>query len=196
MEKTYGYIRVSARDQNEARQRDAMGTAGVHPGSLFVDKATGKDFDRPEYRRLMTLLLPGDTIVVKSIDRLGRDYGEILEQWRVITKERQASIVVLDIPLLDTRQKERDLTGVFIADLVLQILSYVAQTEREFIRQRQEEGIAAAKARGVRFGRPPMARPELFQEVQGAWERREVSAREAAKRLNVNHKTFLEWVRR
>jgi DNA invertase Pin-like site-specific DNA recombinase len=131
--------------------------------------------------------------VIKSIDRLGRDYNEILEQWRIISKERQAAIVVIDIPLLDTREKERDLTGTFISDLVLQILSYVAQTEREMIRQRQTEGIEAAKTRGVRFGRPPKERPTLYSEVLEAWERQEISAREAGRRLNANHRTFLEW---
>ena len=190
----YGYVRVSTREQNEDRQLVAMRDFGVHDSSVFLDKQSGKDFDRPSYRRLLEKLKPGDTLIIKSIDRLGRDYGEILEQWRIITKERQAAVVVLDIPLLDTRQKERDLTGTFIADLVLQILSYVAQTEREFIRQRQAEGIAAAKARGVKFGRPPRERTALFQEIREAWKCRELSARKAARRLKVNHKTFLEWV--
>ena len=194
MAQTYGYVRVSTREQNEGRQLIAMRDFGVQDDNIFLDRQSGKDFDRPAYKRLLRKLKPGDTLVIKSIDRLGRDYGEILEQWRVITKEREVAVVVLDIPLLDTRQKGRDLTGTFIADLVLQILSYVAQTEREFIRQRQAEGIAAAKERGVRLGRPPMTRPALFREIREAWERREISAREAARRLNVNHKTFLEWV--
>jgi DNA invertase Pin-like site-specific DNA recombinase len=167
---------------------------GVQDGNIFLDKQSGKDFERQGYRRLMKKLKPGDTLVIKSIDRLGRDYSEILEQWRIITKIKQTAIVVLDIPLLDTRQKDRDLTGTFIADLVLQILSYVAQTEREFTRQRQAEGIAAARARGVKFGRPPIERPVLFQEVRDAWKRQEISAREAGRRLSINHKTFLEWV--
>ena len=194
MAQTYGYARVSCADQNSDRQLVALRDFGVHEGNILLDKISGKNFERPAYRRLLKKLKPGDTLVIKSIDRLGRDYGEILEQWRVITKERCAFIVVLDMPLLDTRQKERDLTGTFIADLVLQILSYVAQSEREAIRQRQAEGIAAAKARGVTFGRPPMERPELFTEVRKAWKRREISAREAARRLGITHKTFLAWV--
>ncbi|MCL2080652.1 MAG: recombinase family protein [Oscillospiraceae bacterium] len=191
MIQTYGYIRVSTKEQSEDRQLTAMREFGVREGNIFLDKLSGKDFERPSYRRLLKKLKPVDTLVIKSIDRLGRNYEEILEQWRFITKERRANIVVLDMPLLDTRQKNRDLTGTFIADLVLQILSYVAQTERELIRQRQAEGIAAAKARGVRFGRPPIERPPHLQEVQKAWERREISAREAARRLNINRMTFL-----
>jgi len=194
MAHTYGYVRVSTREQNEGRQLAAMRDFGVQDGNIFLDRQSGKDFNRPAYKRLLKKLKPGDILIVKSIDRLGRNYGEILEQWRIITKERQVAVVVLDIPLLDTRQKERDLTGTFIADLVLQILSYVAQTEREFIRQRQTEGIAAAKARGVKFGRPPKERPASFREIREAWIRREISAREAARRAKVNHKTFLEWV--
>ena len=194
MAQIYGYIRVSTREQNEDRQLFAMRDFGVHDGNIFSDKLSGKDFERPAYRRLLKKIKPGDTLVIKSIDRLGRNYGEILEQWRIITKEKQTAIVVLDIPLLDTRQKERDLTGTFIADLVLQILSYVAQTERELIRQRQAEGIEAAKARGVRFGRPAMERPVMFCEVCEAWKRREISAREAGRRLGVDYKTFQAWV--
>lgn len=193
MVKTYGYVRVSSREQNEDRQLVAMDAFGVDKGNIFIDKLSGKDFQRPSYRRLLKKLKPGDTLVVKSIDRLGRDYGEILEQWRLITKEKQSAIVVLDIPLLDTRQKERDLTGTFIADLTLQILSYVAQTEREFIRQRQAEGIAAAKAKGVKFGRKPIERPDIFLEVLESWERQEISAREAGRRLGVSCKTFQTW---
>ena len=196
MAQLYGYVRVSTREQNEDRQLVAMREFGVMDGNIFLDKLSGKDFKRPAYRRLLKKLKPGDTLAIKSIDRLGRDYGEILEQWRIITKERQAAIVVLDIPLLDTRQKERDLTGTFIADLVLQILSYVAQTEREFIRQRQAEGIEAARSRGVKFGRPPMEHPVMFQEVREAWKRREISAREAGRRLGVSYKTFQAWAGR
>ena len=194
MAKTYGYVRVSSREQNEDRQLVAMKDFGVLDGNIYLDKLSGKDFQRPSYRRLLKKLKTGDTLVVKSIDRLGRDYDEILEQWRLITKEKQVAIVVLDIPLLDTRQKERDLTGTFIADLTLQILSYVAQTEREFIRQRQAEGIAVAKAKGVKFGRPPMERPEEFLEIRKAWERREISAREAGRQLGVDYKTFQAWI--
>jgi DNA invertase Pin-like site-specific DNA recombinase len=194
MAQTYGYARVSTREQNEERQLIAMREFGVIDINIFLDKQSGKNFHRPAYKRLLKKLKPNDTLIIKSIDRLGRNYGEILEQWRIITKEKQAAIVVLDIPLLDTRQKERDLTGTFIADLVLQILSYVAQTEREFIRQRQAEGIEAAKVRGVKFGRPPIERPANFQEVRKAWEQKEISAREAGRRLEVNYKTFQAWV--
>jgi len=168
---------------------------GVMDDNIFRDKQSGKDFHRKAYRKLLKKLRPGNTLVIKSIDRLGRNYSEILEQWRVITKEKQAAIVVLDIPLLDTRQKERDLTGTFIADLVLQILSYVAQQEREVIRQRQAEGIAAAKDRGVRFGRPRIERAASFFEVLEIWERNEISAREAGRRLGVSYKTFQAWVK-
>jgi len=193
MAQTYGYARVSTREQNETRQLVAMEDFGIPNGNVYLDKQSGKDFQRPAYRRLLKKIKPGDTLIIKSIDRLGRNYDEILEQWRVITKERQAAIVVLDIPLLDTRQKGRDLTGTFIADLVLQILSYVAQTEREFIGQRQAEGIEAAKARGVKFGRQPLERPEIFGEVKGEWKKGEISAREASRRLRVTHRTFLLW---
>jgi DNA invertase Pin-like site-specific DNA recombinase len=193
MAQTYGYVRVSTREQNEDRQLVAMRNFGVRESSIFLDKQSGKDFYRQAYQKLLKKLKPGDTLVIKSIDRLGRDYGEILEQWRIITKEKQTAVVVLDIPLLDTRQKERDLTGTFIADLVLQILSYVAQQEREFIRQRQAEGIEAARARGVKFGRPPMKRPEMFSEVREVWKRNEISAREAGRQLGVNYKTFQAW---
>ena len=190
----YGYARVSTREQNEARQMIALTGFGIAESAIFVDKQSGKDFERTQYRRLMRKLKDGDTLVVKSIDRLGRNYEEILEQWRVITKEKRAAIVVLDMPLLDTRQN-RDLTGTLIADIVLQLLSYVAQTEREFIRQRQAEGIAVAKARGVRFGRQPMQRPENFPLVQQLWERGEISARQAAEQLKITHRTFLRWVK-
>ena len=195
MAQIYGYVRVSARDQNEDRQLIAMRNFGVQDSNIFLDKQSGKDFHRKAYRKLLKKLKPGDILVIKSIDRLGRDYGEILEQWRIITKKKQAAIVVLDIPLLDTRQKERDLTGTFIADLVLQILSYVAQQEREFIRQRQAEGIEAAKLRGVRFGRPPIEISSMFKEVYQAWKHDEISAREAGRRLGVNYKTFQVWVK-
>lgn len=191
---TYGYIRVSSRDQNEDRQRIAMHDAGVDDKHIFMDKQSGKDFDRPGYRSVLRKLKPGDTFFVKSIDRLGRNYEEILEQWRVITKEKHVAIVVLDMPLLDTRQG-RDLTGTLIADIVLQLLSYVAQTEREFIRQRQAEGIAAAKANGVRFGRKPLQRPEQFESIYSKWKSGQTTARAAAKELNISHQTFLRWAR-
>ena len=155
-------------------------------------KQSGRDFERPQYQRLVRKLKDGDTLVVKSIDRLGRKYEEILEQWRIITKEKAAAIVVLDMPLLDTRHN-RDLTGMLIADIVLQLLSYVAQTEREYIRQRQAEGIAAAKSRGVQFGRKPKEKPPEYPTVLEAWRRKELSARAAATRLGVTHKTFQKW---
>ena len=190
--KLYGYIRVSTKEQNEDRQRVAMHEFGIADRDLYMDKQSGKDFERPNYKKLVRKLKPGDTLVIKSIDRLGRNYEEILEQWRIITREKKAAIVVLDMPLLDTRQG-RDLTGTLIADIVLQLLSYVAQTEREFIRQRQAEGIAAAKARGVKFGRPRKALPEGFGEVKARWERGELSARAAGKLLGVTHRSFLLW---
>jgi DNA invertase Pin-like site-specific DNA recombinase len=190
----YGYVRVSSREQNESRQLIAMTEFGVEERNIFLDKQSGRDFNRLAYQKLLKKLKPGDTLVTKSIDRLGRDYSEILEQWRVITKEKQVFVVVIDIPLLDTRQRERDLTGTLIADLVLQILSYVAQTEREFIRQRQAEGIKAAQANGVKFGRPPVERPPTFEEVYNEWANDGISAREAGRRLGVSHVTFLTWV--
>ena len=149
----FGYVRVSTKEQCEERQLIALRGFPVQDKNIFVDKLSGKDFNRPQYRKLLKRLKRGDVLVIKSIDRLGRNYNEILNQWRIITKEKQADVVVLDMPLLDTRHAGRDLTGTLIADLVLQILSYVAQTERENIRQRQKEGIAAAKKRGVKFGR-------------------------------------------
>ena len=188
----YGYIRVSSRDQNTDRQQIAMREYGVADENVFIDKQSGKDFDRPAYRRLVRKLKQEDTLIVKSIDRLGRNYEEILEQWRLLTKKKCVQIVVLDMPLLDTR-RGRDLTGTLIADIVLQLLSYVAQTEREFIRQRQAEGIAAAKARGVRFGRRPKERPAAYEAVCRDWEQGLLTARKAAERLGVAHKTFLKW---
>lgn len=191
---TYGYVRVSTKEQNEARQMIAMREFGIDEKHIFVEKQSGKDFNRPQYKRLLRKIKAGDTLVIKSIDRLGRNYDEIIDQWRLITKEKQAAIVVLDMPLLDTRQG-RDLTGTLIADIVLQLLSYVAQTEREFIKRRQAEGIAAAKERGVRFGPKPMERPRDYESCRQAWERGEISAREAARRLDISHRTFLRWVR-
>ena len=188
----YGYARVSTKEQNELRQLIALREFGLTDRAIFVDKQSGKDFDRRSYQRLLRKLKDGDTLLIKSIDRLGRNYEEILEQWRIITKEKRAAIVVLDMPLLDTR-RSRDLTGTLIADIVLQLLSYVAQTEREFIHQRQAEGIAAAKARGVKFGRPYKELPAGFQEVKARWERGELSARAAGKELRSAHSTFLHW---
>ena len=191
--KTYGYARVSTKEQHEDRQILALLENGVPEKNILIDRQSGKDFNRPKYQRLLKKLKPGDTLFVKSIDRLGRNYEEIMDQWRVITKEMQISVVVLDMPLLDTRQKERDLTGMFIADLVLQILSYVAQTEREFMKQRQAEGIAIARAKGVRFGRPRMERPEAFPTLCEAWHKKEISGRSAAKQLGITPRTFRTW---
>jgi len=190
----YGYIRVSTREQNEQRQLIALRAFGIEEGQIFMDKQSGKDFARKGYRRLLRKLKNGDTLVVKSIDRLGRNYEEILEQWRLITKEKRAAIVVLDMPLLDTRQN-RDLTGTLIADIVLQLLSYVAQTEREFIRQRQAEGIAAAKAKGVKFGRPSLPLPDNFQAVCQAWRDKKMTLSEAAQACNMPVGTFYGKVR-
>ncbi len=189
---TYGYVRVSTKEQNEQRQVIAMQNFEVD--RIFMDKQSGKDFERVQYQKLLKKLKPDDILVVKSIDRLGRNYEEILEQWRIITKEKHAAIVVLDMPLLDTR-KNKDLTGTLIADIVLQLLSYVAQTEREFIRQRQKEGIAAAKARGIKFGREPMERPAEFEDVKNLWQNGEISARASAKQLGIAHTTFLKWAK-
>lgn len=192
--KTYGYVRVSTREQNETRQMVAMEAFGVPARNIFLDKQSGKDFNRPQYLSLLRRLKPGDVLVIKSIDRLGRNYEDILAQWRIITKEKEAAIVVLDMPLLDTRQG-RDLTGTLIADIVLQLLSYVAQTEREFIRQRQAEGIAAARRKGVRFGPPPKDRGEDYGRILIQWRSGELSARSAGARLGVAHTTFLKWAR-
>lgn len=191
---TYGYIRVSTKEQNEERQRIALMDTGVPEKNIILDKQSGKDFNRPGYLRLCKKIKPGDTLFIKSIDRLGRNYNDILEQWRYLTKEKRIAIVVLDMPLLDTR-KGRDLTGELISDIVLQLLSYVAQTEREFIRQRQAEGIAAAKARGVHFGRQPIPRPPEFEQVYQRWLNGELSARKAAALLNTTHQTFLKWAK-
>lgn len=190
----YGYVRVSTKEQNEEHQLIALREFQIPPKKIYIDKLSGKDFNRPQYKRLLKKLREGDVLVVKSIDRLGRNYVEILEQWRVVTKEKQADIVVLDMPLLDTR-RNRDLTGTLIADIVLQLLSYVAQAERENIRQRQAEGIAAAKARGVRFGRPRKPIPEEFYVLREEWLSRRLSSREAAVRLSIAQDTFLRWVR-
>ena len=189
----YGYGRVSTKKQHEDRQLIALTECGILPRNIFIDKKSGKDFDRKKYKRLIKKLKEGDTIYIKSIDRLGRNYEEIQNQWRLITKEIGADIVIIDMPLLDTRQKERDLTGTFIADLVLQILSYVAETERTYNRQRQTEGIAAAKAKGVHFGRLAKKKPDIFPALYEAWQRKEVSARAAARELGITHKTFGLW---
>lgn len=192
--RTYGYARVSAKDQNLARQMDALRSFPVDERMIFADKASGKDFNRPAYRELMDQMRAGDVLVIKSIDRLGRNYDEILEQWRLITKQMGCFIVVLDMPLLDTRTTRGDLTGAFISDIVLQLLSYVAQVERENIKQRQAEGIAAAKARGVRFGRPPKRRPDNYGEVCRRVSSGALSKRAAAKKLEVSVATLNKWM--
>lgn len=186
---TYGYARVSTQAQNEARQIAAMREFGVPDDHIIVEKQSGEDFDRPLYRKLVKKLRPGDVLVIQSIDRLGRNYGEILDQWRFITQTRKAAIVVLDMPLLDTRA-DRDLTGRLIADLVLQLLSYVAQQERDSIRVRQAEGIAAAKARGVRFGRREQSTPEGFETLAKQWLEGSISSRDAAWELGMPRTTF------
>jgi DNA invertase Pin-like site-specific DNA recombinase len=191
---TYGYVRVSTREQNEDRQLIALKDYKVLESNIYVDKLSGRDFNRPQYQKLMKKIRPGDLIVVKSIDRLGRNYEEIQVQWRKITKEKQVDMVVLDMPLLDTRRSGNDLTGTFVADMVLQILSYVAQTERENIHQRQREGIEAAKLRGVKFGRPRKPVPEEFWRIREEWINKKISSREAARELSIAQDTFLRWV--
>ena len=192
--KIYGYARVPTREQNEERQIIALREYGVQDRYIFMDKQSGKDFDRPAYQRMIKKLKPGDLLIIKSIDRLGRSYEDILEQWRFITREKRASIVVLDMPLLDTRM-DNGLVGVLIADIVLQVLCYMAQAEREAIRKRQVEGIAAAKARGVRFGRSPLAPPEEYGALYEKWKSGELSSRAAAAEIGVSHSTFLKWSR-
>lgn len=185
----YGYIRVSTREQNEDRQRLAMAALSIPAENIYMDKQSGKDFERPQYRRLMRRLRRDDLLYVKSIDRLGRNYKDILEQWRVLTKEKGVDIAVLDMPLLDTR-RGKDLMGTFLSDIVLQVLSFVAENERDNIRQRQAEGIAAAKARGVRFGRPPRPLPENFPAVHRAWRSKKLTLKQAAKACEMPVGTF------
>lgn len=186
--KIYGYIRVSTREQNEDRQWIALREVGVPEQNILLDKQSGKDFHRPQYRRLVRKLKKDDLLYIKSIDRLGRNYGEILEQWRLLTKEKGVDIVVLDMPLLDTRRK--DLMGTFLSDIVLQVLSFVAENERVNIRQRQAEGIAAAKARGVRFGRPPKPLPENFHSAYQRWRADKITGTAAAKEYGMLLSTF------
>ena len=190
----YGYVRVSTKDQKEDRQMDAIMAVPIDEKRIFVDKESGKDFNRTQYKLLKRRLKKGDLLVVKSIDRLGRNSAEILEEWRVLTRKKGVDIAVLDMPLLDTRQG-KDLTGTFIADLVLQILSYVAQTERENIRKRQAEGIRSAKIRGIQFGRPPLQKPKEFDLLRAKWEQNQISSRQAAKILNISHTTFIRWAK-
>lgn len=183
----YGYIRVSSRDQHTDRQRMALIQYGIPAENLFIDKQSGKDFERPQYKKLLRILKPTDCMVVTSLDRLGRNYSEILEQWHKITKRKEADIIVLDMPLLNTRQSRDNLTGRFLADMVLQILSYVAETERHNIRKRQAEGIAAAKAKGVRMGRPRKNLPPDFPKIARMIQQGQTSYRKGAKELGVSH---------
>ena len=193
--KTYGYARVSTQEQNLDRQIDALVGWGVAEADIFSDKASGKDFERAEYRRLVAGLREGDVLAVKSIDRLGRNYEEILEEWRRITKGARASVVVLDMPLLDTRRGKGDVTGALISDIVLQLLSYVAQVERENIRRRQAEGIASARARGVRFGRPRIPRPKGYASARDAYRAGHITRAEAAARCKVSVSTMDRWLK-
>lgn len=193
----YGYIRVSSKDQCEDRQWLALKQFDIPRKNIYVDKVSGKNFDRSEYNRLVKRLKKGDVLIVLSIDRLGRNYDEIQNQWRIITKVKQVDIVVLDMPLLDTRKKgDQDLTGTFIADMVLQILAYVAQIERENIKQRQKEGIHAAKSRGVIFGRPRKDVPQNFKEIKNQWLQNQITSRQEAKALGIAQSTFLRWVQK
>lgn len=191
----YGYVRVSSRDQNEDRQLTALKEVGAPDKNIYLDKQSGKDFDRPQYKKLLRKLKKDDLIYIKSIDRLGRNYEEILEQWRVLTKEKGIYIVVLDMSLLDTR-RGKDLMGTFLSDIVLQVLSFVAENERTNIRQRQAEGIAAAKAKDVKFGRPPLPLPDNFYEVHKDWRAKKITLKQAANTCNMPVGTFYGKVRK
>ena len=193
---TYGYARVSTREQNLDRQMDALEKHGIAQARVYTDKATGANFERPGYERLLSHLREGDLLVVASIDRLGRDYDEIQEQWRHITKVLKADVEVLDMPLLSTRNGVGGVTGTFLADIVLQIMCYLAQMERDKIKQRQREGIQAAKARGQKFGHPFIEVPENFGEVHAAYRKHEIKRKDAAKALNVSPSTFDRWVKK
>ncbi len=186
---TYGYVRVSASDQNEDRQLNAMWEKNIPMANIYVDKQSGKDFNRPQYKRMIKRIKSGDLLYVLSIDRLGRNYEEIQKQWRILTKDIGIDICVIDMPLLDTRNG-KDLMGTFIADLVLQILSFVAQNERENIRKRQKQGIAAAKAKGVRFGRPELPLPKDFVSIVQAWEDKQIDIRQVVNMCNISESTF------
>ena len=185
----YGYVRVSTKEQNEERQLIALHEVGVLQKNIYMDKQSGKDFNRPQYKKLLKKIKPGDLLYIKSIDRLGRNYEEIQNQWRIITKEKNADIYVIDMPLLDTR-RGKDLLGTFISDLVLQLLSFVAENERTNIKQRQAEGIAAAKAKGIRFGRPPKPLPDNFHEAYQRWKQGEITGTAAAKEGGMPLSTF------
>ena len=189
MGKSYGYIRVSTKEQNEDRQLEAMRKSDVPDKNIFSDKQSGGDFERPQYRRMMGILKNDDVLYVKSIDRLGRNYSEILEQWRILTKEKKVDIVVLDMPLLDTRIG-KDLMGTFLSDIVLQVLSFAAENERSNIKQRQAEGIAAAKARGVRFGRPKKKEPQNFEAMVSLWENKKMTLPEILESCDMSKSTF------
>lgn len=189
MGKIYGYARVSSKEQNEDRQIIALHEMGVNDSEIYIDKQSGKDFNRPKYKRLIRKLKKDDLIYIKSIDRLGRNYEDIIEQWKIITKDKQADIVVLDMPILDTR-RGKDLMGTFLADIVLAVLSYVAENERTNIRQRQAEGIAAAKARGVRFGPAPMPLPDNFHDIYQDWKHKKLTVTEAADKCKMARSTF------
>lgn len=191
---SYGYIRVSSTDQNEDRQLIAMNEMAIPRSSIFIDKQSGKDFNRPNYKKLLRKLKPGDILYIKSIDRLGRNYEEIQNQWRIITKEKGADVVVLDMPLLDTR-RDKNLLGTFISDIVLQLLSFVAENERVNIRQRQAEGIAAAKKRGVKFGRPIKEMPPNFTELIEKWNKKELTMGEICRLYDMSESTFYRRLR-
>lgn len=195
MSKVYGYVRVSSTDQNEGRQMIAMTNRYVPKVNIYVDKQSGKDFNRPMYRKLVRRLKPNDLLYIKSIDRLGRNYEEIITQWRILTKEKKVDIVVIDMPLLDTRTG-KDLMGTFIADLVLQLLSFISENERKTIKQRQREGIEAAKQRGVRFGRPEKPLPENFEQLYIRWLSKEISATEIAQQCNFTTATFYNKIKK
>ncbi len=193
--KIYGYMRVSSRKQNEDRQRVALLEMGVPEKNIFIDKLSGKDFERPQYKRLLRKFDAQSVLYVKSIDRLGRNYADLNEQWRIITKEKKADIVVIDMPILDTR-REKNLLGTFISDIVLALLSFVAENERSNIKQRQAEGIAAAKARGVKFGRPPKVLPKNFYEIHAKWRNGKISVSQAAKECGLPQTTFFRYAKK
>lgn len=193
-QKIYGYMRVSTREQNENRQKIALLEIGVPENHIYMDKLSGKDFERPQYKKLLRKLDAQSVLYVKSIDRLGRNYTDLNEQWRIITKEKKADIVVIDMPILDTR-REKNLLGTFISDIVLALLSFVAENERTNIKQRQAEGIAAAKARGVKFGRPPLPLPDNFCEIHKQWREKKITQKQAAKACNLAESTFVDKVK-
>lgn len=193
MNKSYGYVRVSTKYQNIDRQLSAMKSLGINDKYIFIDKMSGVHFERPKYKKLLRKLKPNDTVYIKSIDRLGRNYDEIIKQWHYLVKEKGVDIVVIDFPLLDTRENVNGITGKFLADVILQVLSYVAQVEKENTHQRQMEGIYEAQKKGIKFGRPIKEKPEEFDSIYCLWLEERISQREAARRLGVNHATFRKW---